>query len=398
MAGASDSPDEDAAGSMTTTEITRTVRLKLETSHRKNERVQQGIDAYQQVATHMADVLPSYPEAEWTPHHTQMYRQATRALPDDDVAYKTTLAQQAQQKVAAAFKAWREAGKSDASPKGEFGDGSYLGLRQDDITIVENDRGWGLETRFISYEPLWFHIDSGAFQEEFLTRITDPEDPADAGAGELHLHDDGTLFCHLTVSWPVEVLKPDDVETAVGVDLNDDPLVVMATVTDGSVDAVEFVSGAEFRHHRDRLDRRRDQAQREDNLQAIRDARLNYHRYTDHITNVASRRVVDHALEHAPAVIYLEDLVHYRETAKDPLHGWPFAETQTKITAKATEEGLPVMTVDPRYTSTTCRQCGTVDEGARDGREFHCRLCGYEVHADVNAAINIAMQKRTTNE
>jgi len=31
-------------------------------------------------------------------------------------------------------------------------------------------------------------------------------------------------------------------------------------------------------------------------------------------------------------------------------------------------------------------------EAVRDGREFVCWECGYEAHADVNAAINIAQR------
>lgn len=30
---------------------------------------------------------------------------------------------------------------------------------------------------------------------------------------------------------------------------------------------------------------------------------------------------------------------------------------------------------------------------ARSGETFHCRRCDYEVHADVNAAINIATRE-----
>lgn len=373
-----------------TVDITRTVRCRLETSERKNQLVQKGIDAYQQVAARMAAVLPSYPEHEWEPRHSHMYHHAKRFLPDDGVNYKTTLAAMAQQQVTESFKSWRENGKQGDPPLGEFGDAPYLGLRTDDVTIVENERGWGLKTNFISYKPVWFHIDAGDFQREFLSRITDPTDDARAGSAELHLHDGGELYCHLTVSWPVEVYQAAEVETVVGVDLNDDPLAVAAVVSPDGVADVEFVSGSEFRHHRERVKRRRAKAMEEENFKAVKSARLTYEKYTDHITNVASRRVVDLADEHRPAKIHIEDLSHYRETAKDPIHDWPFAMIQEQICAKATEAGLPVEKVDPRNTSVTCRKCGTTNPAMRDGDEFGCWDCGYEVHADVNAAINIA--------
>jgi putative transposase len=378
-------------------EVTRTVRLKLVTSNTKNDVVEQGIKAYQSVLSYMADHMPSYPEYEWTPRHSHMYHHAKRGLPDDDTSYKTTLALQAQQQVAEAFSSWRERGKPGDSPRGEFGDGRYLGLRNDDVEIVNHDHGgYGLKASFISYNPVWFGIDAGEFQREFLDRVTDPDDEARAGSAELHLQEDGELYCHLTVSWPVETYKIGDVSTTVGVDLNDDPLVAVAVVSEGSVEDVEFESGAKFRHHREQLKQKRSEAMEKGDLKAIRDARLNYNRYTDHITNVASRAVVEVAAEYAPCRIQLEELTYYRETAEDPIHDWPFAEIREKIIYKAKEEGLPAVFIDPKGTSITCRKCGERNPAMRDGSDFHCWECGYEVHADVNAAINIAQKSPTT--
>ncbi|MEZ3118224.1 transposase [Halobaculum sp. MBLA0147] len=64
-----------------------------------------------------------------------------------------------------------------------------------------------------------------------------------------------------------------------------------------------------------------------------------------------------------------------------------------QLAYKATEAGLPVEAVEPAGTSVTCRQCGASDPAFRDGVDFECLACGYEVHADVNAAINIAQQE-----
>jgi IS605 OrfB family transposase len=223
-----------------------------------------------------------------------------------------------------------------------------------------------------------------------LTRLTDEDDDLSSGSAELYLSD-GELRCHLTLSWDVEVYEPADVSTTVGVDLNDDPLYAVGVVDgEGEVLDVQMQRGAEYRHHRERLKRKRAEAMERDDLRAVKGTRLTYDRYTDHITNVASRRIVDLAAAHTPCVIHLEDLTRYRETAKDPIHDWPFEEIQRKICYKATEAGVPVQFVNPQYTSTTCRKCGQTAREYRDGREFACRRCGYEVHADVNAALNIA--------
>jgi IS605 OrfB family transposase len=370
-------------------DITRTIRVILETSQQKLDTVRTGIDAYQQVAAHMADVLPSYPAYEWNLQNTQMYHQAKRGLPDDETNYKTTLAQMAKNDVVESYTSWRERGDQGESPKGQYGDADYLALRHDDCELHENDRGWGVKTRFISRNSVWFHLRPGDYQREFLERVTDSDDPASAGSAELHLTD-GDLYLHQTITWPVEVYQAADVSTTVGVDLNDDPLVCVAVLGADGVSAVEMESGAEYRHHRERVKQRRAEAMQQENLKAVKDARLQYRRYTDHITNVASKRVVDIAETHAPAAIHIEDLTHYRETAKNPIHDWPFAEIQEKVAYKAREAGIPVESVDPRNTSTTCRECGETNPAMRDGDEFKCWECGYEVHADVNAAINIA--------
>jgi putative transposase len=377
-------------------ELTRTVRLKLQASDRKRAIVRKGIDAYQQVAAFMADRVPTYPEYAWSQQNTQMYHQAKRGLPDDGVNYKTTLAQMAMNDVVESYQSWSSNGKPGDSPKGEYGDAPYLNLRGDDSTIADNgDAGYGFKASFIAYKPVWFRIDAGAFQREFLERICDPDDDASAGTAELHLADDGTLYAHQTVSWSVERIPAGEAPVAVGVDLNDDPLAVAAAWNRGAecVDGVEFVSGGEYRHHRERSKRRKDEAMADGNLKAITDSRRDYWRYTDHITNVASRRVVDFASEHAPACIQLEDLTHLRESVEDPIHDWPYGEIQEKIVSKATEEGIAVQFIDPRNTSQTCRKCGHTTALNRDDREFACQRCGYEVHADVNAAINIAQSK-----
>jgi IS605 OrfB family transposase len=109
------------------------------------------------------------------------------------------------------------------------------------------------------------------------------------------------------------------------------------------------------------------------------------------MTHVASRRIVDFANEHTKAAISLENLTGYRNS-EGAIHDWPFSELQEKIVYKARESGIPIVFVDPAYSSQTCRKCGNTKSSQRNGHEFNCRNCGYEVHADVNAAFNLAQR------
>jgi len=57
---------------------------------------------------------------------------------------------------------------------------------------------------------------------------------------------------------------------------------------------------------------------------------------------------------------------------------------------KANFEGLPVVEVNPAYTSQTCHVCGKVDSSFRlDQASFKCD-CGNEMNADINASLVIA--------
>jgi len=61
----------------------------------------------------------------------------------------------------------------------------------------------------------------------------------------------------------------------------------------------------------------------------------------------------------------------------------------TMLEYKADWYGREVIKVDPRNTSRTCCSCSHVDKASRKGERFKCVSCGYEAHADVNAAKNI---------
>jgi putative transposase len=61
-----------------------------------------------------------------------------------------------------------------------------------------------------------------------------------------------------------------------------------------------------------------------------------------------------------------------------------------RLQDKAETCDVVVVAVDPRHTSTTCPRCGTIDPGSRESQaRFHCRHCGHQAHADINAANNI---------
>jgi putative transposase len=66
-----------------------------------------------------------------------------------------------------------------------------------------------------------------------------------------------------------------------------------------------------------------------------------------------------------------------------------FGLLRQMIESKAEEAGAAIVAVDPKYSSQTCSQCGHVAAESRRKRRFACVACGFIVHADVNAALEI---------
>lgn len=122
-------------------------------------------------------------------------------------------------------------------------------------------------------------------------------------------------------------------------------------------------------------------------------------RKRQHIVELASRQLVDWMMIHRVTTLRMEALTGMRERASkngDPrwnrmLHTWPWYRLQQRIEQKCAEVGIAVELIDPQNTSATCSRCGHTDGDSRTGVEFECARCGYQQHADLNAANNIAM-------
>ncbi|WP_332450745.1 RNA-guided endonuclease InsQ/TnpB family protein [Methanoculleus sp.] len=72
------------------------------------------------------------------------------------------------------------------------------------------------------------------------------------------------------------------------------------------------------------------------------------------------------------------------------LNNWSFYELEQFLRYKAEGLGKRVVLIDARYTSQKCSVCGHTYKGNREGSLFRCRKCGFQLHADLNAARNIA--------
>jgi len=109
-----------------------------------------------------------------------------------------------------------------------------------------------------------------------------------------------------------------------------------------------------------------------------------------------SRWLVNLAVQEGVGNIVVEKLAGIRQKVKSmkradrSIHNWTFHQLQTFIEYKAELEGIKVVYIDPSYTSQKCHRCGHIKKSNRRGNIYHCKECNYEIHADLNAARNIA--------
>lgn len=118
-------------------------------------------------------------------------------------------------------------------------------------------------------------------------------------------------------------------------------------------------------------------------------------RFQKWLNHTISRQLVDEAKSTGAALAF-EDLTGIRQRAKvrgkdqrRQHHSWAFYQLRQFTSYKALIAGVPVLLVNPAYTSKTCHQCLHI--GHRDGKSFRCENCGWHGDADFNAANVISL-------
>ena len=201
---------------------------------------------------------------------------------------------------------------------------------------------------------------------------------------------DGVWWLHVVVTVPAPDVEPTD--EVVGVDLG----IAQPAVTSNNrflgKPAWKAVEGRRFYLKRQLQRKGSKSAKRR--LRKVKGKQARFRRDCDH---VLSKQIVRSA---SPgATIVLENLTAIRKRSKikqhtrtsRKVHSWSFAQIKGFVAYKAEERGCTVAGVDPRHTSQTCSCCGYVARNNRRSRgRFVCRVCGFELHADLNAARTIA--------
>jgi putative transposase len=120
-----------------------------------------------------------------------------------------------------------------------------------------------------------------------------------------------------------------------------------------------------------------------------------------HRLHLVSKRLVEFA-EHRKAVIVLEDLTLHGAGGRSRrmnrrLSSWPRSEIHRQIEYKASLAGVPIIKVNPAWTSKTCPVCGARRRD-RVGQDFVCLMCDWEMDRQINAGLNILKTALASHE
>jgi putative transposase len=229
------------------------------------------------------------------------------------------------------------------------------------------------------------------------SRYLDNDDYEVTGA-ELH-NKDGEWFLHLRTKAEVEFDTPKQAttghSTVLGVDLGVNQLAVTSTGT--------FWSGHEFDHWRREYEKRRASLQRcgsrhaHENIQSV--GRKETGRFTMMLHRIANG-IMEEAAANGCTVVAFEALTGIRDRLPGASwgHKWAFKRLYEYVEYKAEVHGIDVEQVAPENTSRRWSHCGFTHPDNRDGEEFECLKCGYENHADYNAAKNIGLRYLRRNQ
>jgi len=200
---------------------------------------------------------------------------------------------------------------------------------------------------------------------------------------------DGMWFLNATCEVPEAAPNTDPVDF-LGIDLG---IVNIATTSDG-----EIMAGRDLNRTRLRERKLRTKLQKKNTPSAKRRLKKRRRKEARRAKDI-NHKIAKHVVAEAGRTgrgIALEDLggirerVRLRKPQRATHSSWSFAQLGQFIAYKAHRAGVPVVYVDPAYTSRTCAECGHIDRANRVSQAwFACRSCGFVDHADRNGSRNI---------
>lgn len=202
---------------------------------------------------------------------------------------------------------------------------------------------------------------------------------------------------HVTVKRAIDEPNLTECDAIIGVDRGMNFLAVATNQDDKAM----FFKGRSIKDKKARFVRQRKDLQRKGTRSAKRKLKKLAGRENRFMTDI-NHQVANEVIKFAKAsgsrpCIVLEDLTNINLQTTVRLRdrywrfSWAFAQLEFIVRYKAVAEGIPVLSVSPKYTSQKCPKCGHTEKANRDKKKhrFECRKCHYKLNDDLVGARNI---------
>ena len=199
--------------------------------------------------------------------------------------------------------------------------------------------------------------------------------------------------------------KPYEPRGAIALDTNEDSLDGVVASNEGMVPTVLGFGGVRHIQQTHFRRRRKIAAKKHGDRRVMRqllsrEGRRERNRVRSRLHRL-SKRLVKFAQGNRVGIV-LEDLTlrgagSYSRRMNRRLSSWPRGEIHRQIEYKAVLAGVPVIKVNPAWTSKTCPVCGARRRD-RVGKVFVCLMCDWEMDRQINAGLNILKTALASNE
>jgi IS605 OrfB family transposase len=199
----------------------------------------------------------------------------------------------------------------------------------------------------------------------------------------------GEWFAHVCYATKcASLISP---EGCIGVDRNSvGNVAVLADPHNGKVEHLGFNPDRTkyaWRHRKKNLQRRSKRRL----LHRVRNKQSRRTKYENH---KVAKQIVSYAQTHRRAIA-LEQLEGVRTDGSQikrysEKSQWSFAQLHQFITYKAALAGVPVVEVDPAFSSQDCSRCGSRHKP--NGKKFECKDCDHHDHRDANASFTLGVR------
>jgi IS605 OrfB family transposase len=206
----------------------------------------------------------------------------------------------------------------------------------------------------------------------------------------VYRHDSRELYLHIAVL--IKTPEPSG-NNPVGVDIGINKLLVASNGFSAN--------GKPIEHRRQHFRNLRSSLQSKGTSSAKRKLKQlsgREHRWANTVLHQVSRAFVNSLVVGRDFVVMeklngIRQRCKHRKKQRATFHSWAFSRLQQMIEYKCLERGIPVVYVEPNYTSQRCPRCGTIDKRNRRSQAlFGCVSCGFQHNADMVASLNLREQ------